>query len=83
MAVIPKLDDANLQAICDILGATDAGLTRPKIGRYLQKCDSPESAPGITIGSGFKPLFFAKQNADRCANNVPGGIGNFGCSSKI
>jgi len=25
MAVMPKLDEANLQAICDILGATDTG----------------------------------------------------------
>jgi hypothetical protein len=39
MAVMPKLDEANLQAICDILGATDTGLTGPKIGRYLQECD--------------------------------------------
>jgi hypothetical protein len=31
-AVRPKLDEADLQAICDILGATDRGLTGPKIG---------------------------------------------------
>ena len=30
MAVMPKLDEANSQAICDILGATDTGLTRPR-----------------------------------------------------
>jgi hypothetical protein len=36
MASIPKLDDANLQAICDILGATNTGLTGPVIGRYLR-----------------------------------------------
>jgi hypothetical protein len=53
MAVMPKLDEANLQAICDILGATDTGLTGPKIGRYLQKCDCPDPAPGITSGTGF------------------------------
>jgi hypothetical protein len=41
MAVMPKLDEANLQAICDILGATDTGLTGSKIGRYLQECDCP------------------------------------------
>jgi hypothetical protein len=34
MVVMPKLEEANLQAICHILGATDTGLTGPKIGRY-------------------------------------------------
>jgi hypothetical protein len=57
MAVMPKLDEANLQAICDILGATDTGLTGPKIGRYLQECDCHDPAPGITSGTGFMPLF--------------------------
>jgi hypothetical protein len=57
MAVMPKLDEANLQAISDILGATNTGLTGPKIGRYLQECDCPDPAPGITSGTGFMPLF--------------------------
>ena len=83
MAVMPKLDEANLQAICDILGATDTGLTGSKIGRYLQRCDCPDPAPGITSGTGFTPLFFEEQNTDRCANNVLGGVGNFGSSSRI
>ncbi len=34
MAAIPKLDEANLQAICDILGDTSTGLTGSEIGRY-------------------------------------------------
>jgi hypothetical protein len=38
MAAIPKLNDASLQAICDILGATDTGLTGSEIGRYLHEC---------------------------------------------
>jgi len=37
MAAIQKLDEANLQAICDILGATDTGLTGSKIGQYLTR----------------------------------------------
>ena len=57
MAVMPKLDKANLQAICDILGATDTGLAGPKIGRYLQECDCPNPAPRITSDNGFMPLF--------------------------
>jgi hypothetical protein len=38
MAAIAKINDANLQAICDILGAIDTGLTGSEIGRYLHEC---------------------------------------------
>ena len=38
MAVIPKLDEANLQALADILGDTSTGLTGSEIGRYLREC---------------------------------------------
>jgi uncharacterized protein (TIGR02391 family) len=48
MAVIPKLDEANLQAICDILGATDTGLTGSKIGQYLRECNCPTTARTLT-----------------------------------
>ena len=40
MAVIPKFEGANLQALADILGATDTGLTGSEIGRYLRECFS-------------------------------------------
>jgi hypothetical protein len=80
---MPKLDEADLQAICDILGATDRGPTGPKIGRHLKECDCPDPAPEITSGIGFMPLFLKKQNTDRCANYVLGGVGNFGSSSRI
>jgi hypothetical protein len=32
MAAIPKPNEANLQAICDILDATDTGLTGSEMG---------------------------------------------------
>ena|SRR5215471_16079769 len=38
MAVVPKFDDANLQALSDILGATDTGLAGSESGRYLREC---------------------------------------------
>ncbi len=38
MAAIPKLDDANLQAIYDLLGDTSTGLTGCEIGRILREC---------------------------------------------
>jgi hypothetical protein len=34
MAAIPKLNEANLEALSDILGATNTGLTGSEIGRY-------------------------------------------------
>lgn len=45
MAHIPKIDEANLQAICDILGDTNTGLTGPEIGRYLRECGCPDPIP--------------------------------------
>jgi hypothetical protein len=38
MAAIPKLDEANLQAIYDLLGDTSTGLTGCEIGRILREC---------------------------------------------
>jgi hypothetical protein len=48
MAVIPKLDDANSQVICDILGDTITGLTGSEIGRYLRECDCSDPIPKMT-----------------------------------
>src|SRR5260370_40491114 len=70
MAVIPKLDEANLQAICDILGTTDTGLTGSKIGQYLREGGCPDPTPQITKRSRFYAALLEKQNTDRCANNV-------------
>jgi hypothetical protein len=76
-AVMPKLDEADLQAICDILGATDRGLTGPKIGRHLKECDFPDPAPDYKRHRLYAALL-EKQNTDRCANYVLGGVSNFG-----
>jgi hypothetical protein len=48
MAAIPKLNEANLEALSDILGATDTGLTGSEIGRYLGECDCPDPIPNMT-----------------------------------
>ncbi|HEX4426594.1 MAG TPA: hypothetical protein VH079_14440 [Terriglobales bacterium] len=53
MAAIPKINDANLQAICDILGATDTGLTGSEIGRYLHECGCPDPMPQMTKRQSF------------------------------
>jgi hypothetical protein len=70
MAAIPKLNDPGLQAICDILGATDTGLTGSEIGRYLHECGCPDPIPQMTKRHRLYAALSAKQNEDRCANNV-------------
>jgi hypothetical protein len=68
MAAIPKIKDANLQAICEILGATDTGLTGSEIGRYLHECGCPDPIPQMTKRHRLYAALSAKQNEDRCAN---------------
>jgi uncharacterized protein (TIGR02391 family) len=70
MAAVPKINDANLQAICDILGATDTGLTGSEIGRYLHECGCPDPIPQMTKRHRLYAALSTKQNEDRCANNV-------------
>lgn len=70
MAVITELDEANLQAVCDILGATDSGLTGSEIGRYLRECNCPDPVPQMTKRHRLYAALLEKQNGDRCANNV-------------
>ena len=74
MAGIPKLDEPNLQAISDILGATDTGLTGSEIGRYLRECGFPDPLPQMTKRHRLYAALAEKQNSDRCANNVLGFI---------
>jgi uncharacterized protein (TIGR02391 family) len=72
MAAIPKLDEANLQALSDILGDTSTGLTGSEIGRFLQECGFPDPIPGMTKRHRLYAGLVAKQNSDGCANNVMG-----------
>jgi hypothetical protein len=68
MAAIPKFNDANLEAISEILGATDTGLTGSEIGRYLRECGFPDPQPQMTKRHRLYAALAGKQNADRCAN---------------
>jgi hypothetical protein len=70
MAVIPKLNEANLEALSDILGATDTGLTGSEIGRYLRECNCPDPIPQMTKRHRLKAALAQKQDSDQCANNV-------------
>ena len=70
MAVVPKFDEANLQAISDILGDTGSGLTGSEIGRCLRECGIPDPIPQMTKRHRLFAALSEKQNVDRCANNV-------------
>jgi hypothetical protein len=70
MPPIPKLNHANLEAISDILGATDTGLTGSEIGRCLQECSIPDLLPQMTKRHRLKGALSAPQDSDGCANNV-------------
>lgn len=70
MAAVPKLDEPTLQALCDILGATDSGLTGSEIGRYLGECGIADPIPQMTKRHRLYQALRDKQNADGCSNNV-------------
>jgi uncharacterized protein (TIGR02391 family) len=70
VAAIPKFDEPNLQALCDILGATDSGLTGSEIGRYLNECGIPDPIPQMTKRHRLYQALRDKQNVDACSNNV-------------
>ena len=70
MAAEPKLDEANLQALCDIIGDTGAGLTGGEIGRCLEACGIPDPFPGGTKRHRLFAALKGRQDADRCSNVV-------------
>jgi uncharacterized protein (TIGR02391 family) len=70
MAAVPSFADANLQALCDILGDTQTGLTGSEIGRYLASCNIPDLEPQLTKRHRLYSALHAKQSQDRCANHV-------------
>lgn len=70
MSAVPKLEEANLRAICDILGATDTGLTGAEIGRCLHDCGIADPMPDITKRHRLYAALAQKQSADGCANGV-------------
>jgi uncharacterized protein (TIGR02391 family) len=67
---IPRLDEANLQALCAILGETDGGLTGTEIGQYLSECGIADPAAGITKRHRLYAALAAVQRRDNSANSV-------------
>lgn len=70
MALVPSIDVATLEALCDILGATDTGLTGSEIGRFLVECRIEDLEPSMTKRHRLFRALNSKQKQDNCANNV-------------
>lgn len=70
MAVIQKFDDNALQAICDIIGDTGAGLTGSEMGRLLTQANIDDVSPSITKKHRLYNALSTKQRKDGCANNI-------------
>lgn len=66
----PRLDEANLQAVCDVLGDTGGGLTGSEIGRYLHECGIADPHPGMTKRHRLYEALAQRQRADGYANSV-------------
>lgn len=70
MAAIPKIDDTHLQALCNIIADTREGLTGSEIGELLGRCGIDDPFAGATKRYRLFEALRAKQDRDRCANNV-------------
>lgn len=70
MPTIPKINEAHLEAVCDILGDTGSGLTGSEIGKLLARCGIDDPLPSYTKRIRLFEALRVKQNRDNCANNV-------------
>lgn len=70
MPAIAPLPDPTLQALCDILGATDSGLTGSEIGRFLAGCGISDPIPQMTKRHRLFQALRDRQSQDSSANNV-------------
>lgn len=70
MATVPALQHTHLQAVCDVLGATDSGLSGSEIGRLLSRCGIEDPESTTTKRHRLFAALSLRQNRDRCANNV-------------
>jgi uncharacterized protein (TIGR02391 family) len=70
MAAFPAFGDAQLQGICDILGATSGGLTGTEIHQLLKRVGIAEVGGGSNKRGALLEALRARQAQDRCGNNV-------------
>jgi uncharacterized protein (TIGR02391 family) len=70
MAAITAFNEQQLEAICNILGETNDGLTGSEIGNLLSQCGIDDPGSGITKRHRLYQALSERQKQDRCANNV-------------
>lgn len=70
MAATRCIEDIKLQAICDVLGDTADGLTGGEIGQLLAQARIEDPLAGATKRHRLFAALQARQQQDRCANNV-------------
>jgi len=67
---IEKFDDNILEAICDILGDTNDGLTGSEIGKLLNQTNIEDIDPLLTKRYRLFNALSQKQEKDNCGNNI-------------
>ena len=70
MAAHPVFPPNELQALCDVLGDTEAGLKGSEIGRLLASCQIGDPAATETKRHRLFKALKARQDRDRCSNTV-------------
>ena len=66
----PLWDDAVVQGVADVLGATDTGLTGPEIGSFLASIGISDPGAGVTKRHRLGQALLARQGQDGAANCV-------------
>jgi uncharacterized protein (TIGR02391 family) len=69
MPPIPKFEGNHLQAVCDVLGSTEDGLTGTEIGQLLTRCGIADSETSTKRRRLFDALN-RRQQEDNCGNSV-------------
>lgn len=70
MAVIPQLDETQLERICDVLGDTSTGLTGSEIGKLLAGLGIADPFPAETKRRRLFKALLQRQQQDRCGNLI-------------
>lgn len=70
MATVPMFSANQLRAICDILGATDGGLSGGQIGQLLSTCKISDPNPSHTKSYRLFHALNVRQEQDACGNQV-------------
>jgi len=70
MPPLPTFDEVHLQKICDVLGATEPGLTGAEIGGLLRQLGIADPSPERTKRHRLYEALKARQHQDHCGNLV-------------